>query len=539
MPRYLWRRPSGWAFQIGIPKASRHLGVSPFRIALGRLDATEAHRRARILAGWATVAMEGSVSRQEVSRGLAALAAELDAIDQQVRNTDLRMLNATSTWREEAEHGASADPDVIGLFRNKEAEHRGRLDVLRSMRTRLEHLGAEIKRDGEGWEAERAAYDRTVDRLASMRESPAVDLPLLSVAAPPIIEAREKAIGTTSGYPARLRRVIRAFVSVVGDKPVDQYMPVDLQTFVTTIGGLPKTWSTDKRLRDLPPLDVIDRAKRIKGLQPISKTTVAEYLAEFRTVWMTIRATYPDHVRALSHEDVHVTQPRFAARPVKRLGLPIEAINAWLTHAAHERRPDDRFLPLLGALTGARLGELVGLQVGDIQPFRDHWTINLIEDVEDEDGATQERQVKTEQSRRLIALPDAIVGTGFIEWVTGLRSGTLWPQLLRSARPHATASKRMMRTMKAVGIHGPGQTFHSLRHGYKDYLRSMKVPERTIDQQVGHAHDSAGASYGAATLRPDEIATIATLPLSDGLDLYPYVGPRSATTRRRHSPRKD
>ncbi|TDT96710.1 phage integrase family protein [Azorhizobium sp. AG788] len=540
MPRYLWCRPSGWVFQVSVPKASRHLGVSPFRIGLGRLTAIEARWRARILAGWAAVAMEREVSREEVSRGLIALARELANVRREAFGAGIRMLNAQTVWSEEAANGETADPDIVRHFQKAEAKHRERRDALRRMQVRLDLIGSEIKRDGEDWAIERATYERTLDRLSTMRGQSQPDIPHLSIIAEEIIGAKEQAIGGRSGYPARLRRAVRSFILIVGDKTVDQYMPLDLQRYVSIIGALPSTWTSDKRLRNLTPIEAIERAKTIKGLKPISKTTVAEYLAEFRSVWMVVRATYPDHARALGHEDVRLTLPRSAARPVEREGLPIKAINTWLANAARERRPDDKYLPLLGALTGARLGELVGLQVEDLHRFEDHWTLSLVEDVEDEDGETHERQVKTEQSRRVIALPDAIADTGFIQWAGGLRIGPLWPQLLRSVRPHATASKRMMRVMKQLGIHGPGQTFHSLRHGYKDYLRVMKVDKRTINQQVGHAHDSVGEGYGAKTLRPDEIRLIATLALPDGLDLKPYSEVGAAPILRRTGrPRKD
>lgn len=542
MSRYLWRRPSGFVFQIVPPQRFiDRFGRTPFRINLGHLPAAEARRRARVLAGYVTVEMGSKeVTREAVSRGLAALAAELEKLRREEWGAGLAALGAGSKWREEAENGVSADQEVVEIFRADEARHISRRDTLRSMRARLDLIGAEIRRDGEDWNTERTIYERTVDRLSTLKGSAAADLPLLSVIAAEIIDPKSEALGKRSGYAARLRRAVRAFIAIVGDKTVDQYVPRDLQAFTTTLGQLPATWSTDKRLRDLPPLEIIERAKTIRGLKPISRTTVSEYLAEFRHVWKTVRATYPDHVRALGHEDVTISLPRAAARPVQREGLSVDKINTFLALAARERRPDDRFLPLLGVLTGARLGELVGLQVADVQPFESHWTLSLVEDIEGDDGETEERQVKNDGSRRVIALPDAIIGTGFIEWATGLRGGTLWPQLARTVRPRATVSKRLMRAMKELGIHVPrGQTFHSLRHGYKDWLRSQKVDNRTIDLQVGHAHKDVSESYGSKILRPDEIRTIATLPLPDGLDLSPYCAPFvPLPPRKTGSPRK-
>jgi hypothetical protein len=79
MADHLWRRRNGWTFQFNVPKAFLNTdGATPFRISLGTLSATEAERRARILAGYATATMGGeNTSRETVNRGLAEVAAQL------------------------------------------------------------------------------------------------------------------------------------------------------------------------------------------------------------------------------------------------------------------------------------------------------------------------------------------------------------------------------------------------------------------------------------------------------------------------------
>src|SRR5688572_5305860 len=106
-----------------------------------------------------------------------------------------------------------------------------RRDALRSARARLDIIGAKIRRDGEEWHQERAVYDRTVDRLATLKGRVAEDLPLLSVCAAEVIKTKSDALGGKPGYTARLQRAVRAFVAIIGDKAVDAYVPSDLQTF--------------------------------------------------------------------------------------------------------------------------------------------------------------------------------------------------------------------------------------------------------------------------------------------------------------------
>jgi integrase len=524
--RHLWRRGATWTFQFNIPKTFVNwFGATPFRISLGALPTTEAKRRARVLAGYATASLGGvGVSRETVARGLAELAVQLDDLSKQDTRARFEALRASGALND-IDNG-----DEAFLPEPTAAVHEQRLiiarterAIIRDMRGRLDKIGREIVHDGDDWKTERQTYDRMVDRLAQQKPV-TKDLPILSVAAEEVITAKSEALTDRSAsYIARLRRAVRAFAAIIGDKRVSEYSPLDVQKYATTLGLLPKTWASDPRLRDLPPLEIIKKAGTIRGLKPISTTTVAEYVGEFRAVWKVIRASYPHDVLSLAHVDLYITLPRTASRPVKRQGLNVENLNKFLAIAARCRRPDDRFLPLLGALTGARLGELVYLQVGDVQQFQDHWILSLIEDIEDDEGNVDERKLKTDASRRIIALPDSIKETGFLEWVRGLRGGTLWPKLLKTKRPHATASKHMNSFMKQAKVHVPlEQTFHSLRHGYKDYLREMKVADRTADIQVGHALDTVAKTYGSRILRPDEIVTLATLPLQEGLDISPY-----------------
>jgi integrase len=530
MATHLWRRGNAWTFQFNVPKAFvKTYGVTPFRINLGALPSAEAKRRARILAGVATSRMGGDMSRETVNRGLTEVAAQLADLKAKASSANFAALRASAALAEIDEYGEvmySEPLSEIELERRLAAAQAERA-VFWNMQTQLDKIGREIVEDGNNWETERQVYDRTVDRLAQQKPV-TKDLPILSIAAEEVITAKSDALTDRSAsYIARLRRAVRAFAAIIGDKRLSEYSPLDVQKFATTLGLLPKTWASDRRLRDLPPLDIIKRAETIRGLKPISKTTVAEYVGEFRAVWKVIRAMYPHDVLSLAHEDLWITLPRTASRAVTREGLSVENLNKFFSVAARCRRPDDRFLPLLGTLTGARLGELVYLQVDDVQPFQSHWVLSLIDDIEDDEGNVDERRLKTDSSRRTVALPDGIAETGFLEWVQGLRGGTLWPQLLRTERPHATASKRMIALMKRAGVHVPlAQTFHSLRHSYKDYLRDHKIDIRTIDLQVGHALDSVSASYGSKKLRPNEIVTIAKLPLREGLDISPYSSGR-------------
>lgn len=246
MAKHLWRRGnSGWTFQIAVPKTFiNRLGVTPFRINLGVLSATEAKRRARILAGYATARMGGeNMSRETVNRGLAEVAAQLADLKAKATSANFAALRASAALAEIDEYGqvTYSEPFSEMELERGLAAARTERDIYRGMQVQLDKIGREIVHDGNNWEAERQVYDRTVDRLAQQKPV-AVNLPLLSAAAEEVIVEKEKALTKKSAsYVGRLRRAIKAFIAIIGDKKVSEYKPTDVQKYATTLGLRPGT----------------------------------------------------------------------------------------------------------------------------------------------------------------------------------------------------------------------------------------------------------------------------------------------------------
>jgi integrase len=217
----------------------------------------------------------------------------------------------------------------------------------------------------------------------------------------------------------------------------------------------------------------------------------------------------------------------------------VEALNKWFGHATKEARPDDYWLPLLGTLTGARIGELAYLQGGDIQEVRPGlWVANLMTSLKIDDKE-ETRKLKNETSRRLFALHQELVEVGFVAYAKARRdSEWVFPHLHRGiVDPADTASKRQGGRLRAYGLHTRLETvFHSSRHSAKDILRIAKVDPRTSSMQTGHAFKTVEETYGSKTLRADEVEVLAAMPLPEGLDLSPYrdtLGPKQTLRRKR------
>jgi DNA-binding transcriptional regulator YiaG len=227
------------------------------------------------------------------------------------------------------------------------------------------------------------------------------------------------------------------------------------------------------------------------------------------------------------------------------------------TRNAGSKRPEDVWLPLLGYLTGARLGELVGLRTQDIELTDGVWTAELSSRIDGEASIApsytrkkgsrkkgrKNREIKNPDSLRRFALHHKLTDLGFIDWVGRQRDEGhiyLFPDLhnIKSKRPSdaapkrpsGVASKRMQRLFETLKM-GSKYVFHSLRHSFKDWAREGEIAERTIALQAGHSLEGVALNYGSKVLTDKQLQQIASLPIADGVELDVFKGVFVKTSR--------
>ncbi|BDA84002.1 hypothetical protein Sa4125_15440 [Aureimonas sp. SA4125] len=486
--------------------------------------------------------------RETLIRSLAVLAAELETLDRGIRWAGLKAASARS---EADQHGGHDDPDSRELaahHRSAAAAQDARRKALASIRTRLDVVGAALAQDEAAWSSERASHERFVDlaltigrRIDPQPANAAVapvasplppvvpevpGLPLLSSCVGAYTQSVRDA-GRSEAYAIGIAGKLGEFIAIVGDKPLSAYVKKDLRTFGKIIADMPNHWTKLKEFQGSTPLEIAGRiAERRKAGKPIppcrSETTIVTYVGAVVGAfeWLAVDREFDSPFTGMT-----VTPPAHAPKAVTREPFSVEALNTWFARATKEVRPDDYWLPLLGTLTGARIGELAYLQGGDIQEVRPGlWVANLMRYLTI-NGKAEIRQIKNDGSRRLFALHQELVEVGFVAYAKARRdSEWVFPHLHRDiADPADTASKRQGARLRAYGLHTRLATvFHSSRHSAKDLLRIAKVDPRTSSMQTGHAFKTVEESYGSKTLRADEVEVLAAMPLPEGLDLSPY-----------------
>lgn len=544
---YLTRRPSGYRFQRRIPEHLQgYLGTSPLRLNLGPMPTGEAKKAGRLLAGHVESVfhglkrLKGSMAVKEIRDIIIAQLEEIvGALCQEVSEFhEVHDETVQTLERKSAQDLKVAElHHVLELARHSE-DSRKQIERLGEGISRLSEKASSLADDFKTLKARKSRDADMAELLSGFSSlSTAVQSMLDGGPARPLMsQALEEWHAVRGGLGIDRKKVdtdynrLKDFMAFAGDKPINRYRFLEFQRFANLLVRLPANYVKLRDFRDMnqeEAADFNDRLPRSKRHQTLTAKTIdTNYFSPLRMFFRYMGAEY-EFRSPLADVDVQISSE---ARPsTDRMPFTAPELNIWFSHAARENRGDMKWLPLLGALTGARVGELIHLQKKDVYEVEGgHWVLDLTTDLVAADGDLVPRKTKTKSSRRIIALHHVFVDAGFIDYAHGMPDGWLFPWAFRHGKelvkkPTDAASKRMNGQLRKVGIHKEIETtFHSTRHTAKDIMRTAKVDRRTHDLQTGHALKAVSDNYGSKRLKRDEIDVLAALPLPEGLDLSPY-----------------
>ncbi|MDQ1184191.1 hypothetical protein [Agrobacterium larrymoorei] len=366
---------------------------------------------------------------------------------------------------------------------------------------------------------------RTVARKPS-------SLPRLGEIMEEYLEKRRLKSGPKGAKDIKTARArLDVFIELIGDHPVDTYNPTDLQAFIE----LMQFWPGDNNLRDpsMSAMQIIE-GNRDLHLQPLTLKSLQEgYLAVVKAAIRSLmtEGEYPDPFAGTK-----LVYPSTAAVAVKSEPLATEKISQVFRAGVASGLMEDVMLPLLGHLTGRRIGLLIHLTGNDFrEKFSGVWVAQLAS-VKKIDGVWVSTPHKTDASTTYFVLHEFLSEIGFIEWAVRQKGRFLFPNLMRLADPSKSASSYMNRLFERAGIKqknrkgedgesGGREVFHSLRGGNIDDMRNAKIEGRARRMQSGHQvgsdeHDN----YGFMNLGERQAREIAALPLDPGIDFSVFRG---------------
>jgi integrase len=313
------------------------------------------------------------------------------------------------------------------------------------------------------------------------------------------------------------RKVIQRFSSFVGlDRDVRSIGPIEVADYRDTMRKLPPKWMSKRELRDLDMRAAAAKAREL-GLSQTAFTNVNKHLSTISPLftWIARQPKWAGLVNpcnGLFHDGVKgkKRRPSFSTDSLNRI-LTSPLFTGYRADGEEhlpgsERAYDWRFwVPLVCMFTGARIGEIAQLKVGDVRSEGGAWLIHIRHD--------QAEGLSTKSSKaRIAVVHPTLKQLGFIEFcgrrsdaASGNDAAPLFPELTRNSRGHISgkASRWWRDYLTDIGIKDPdkdggdGHGSHSFRHTLADRLR---VEAELLDNQIavclGHASHSTTGGYG-------------------------------------------
>ena len=372
-----------------------------------------------------------------------------------------------------------------------------------------------IYRDEEGKIIPPFRLDRrSVERNASY-------LPRLSEVAEEYFDARAIKVGKGNKDLQTARNRLHIFLDLIGDHPVDTYSGSDLQAYI----ALMTHWPALERHRPahmthweilVSNIDLkfrpLKRAPFENGYVSIAKAVIG---------WHARTYNYPNPLAGVT-----LTYPDTAAPAQSAEPLSTEQLSNVFRAGVDGGLLDEAMLPLLGNLTGRRLGLLVHLTGNDIRlKYPGVWVAQTSGIVLTEEGVWKRVPIKTDQSTTFFVLHDLLREIGFIEWAQAQGNAFLFPTLTNLKDPSKQASTYMQRLFRKAGIPGNRrEVFHSLRGGHIEMMRDNKVDPRDRRLQAGHKLEEEHDLYGFRAISEKRAREIAHAKLKEEVDYSMFQG---------------
>lgn len=317
--------------------------------------------------------------------------------------------------------------------------------------------------------AYRTAYQEVTQRDAgAVVDTPTVNAADLTAAKPTRPRTLRDVFDRwkTSGEAPRTADSIAAY-----DRALKQFegehKGVALEGITREMGDKYRTWlretcNTTKTARD--------RLNAIKSLLKFGTETL-EWIPKHSWRGLDIKTKAADPRRAWTGDELKTF---FTSSLYTSYALP---------DARYAGREAAYWIPLLGAHTGTRLGELCQLRTADIQKVEGIDVLVLTNEGEGQ-------SIKSDAGHRSVPIHSELVRLGFLKYVKAIKdsgSGSLWPALpLRDGKPSDLFGRWFKEHRNALGLTGTRPDFHCFRHTVRPLMRKAGHSEGTMDKVTGH-----------------------------------------------------
>ncbi|WP_439533221.1 site-specific integrase [Polymorphobacter sp.] len=314
-----------------------------------------------------------------------------------------------------------------------------------------------------------------------------------------LIDAYSKAKweGWSRSVQIGIAPVFRLIRDALPDRDVSTVNEADAERILSLLKALPTNIGKRAALRGLSVPEAVEAGRRL-GLPVIGPKTInTGYLVHIKAMfaWAVQRKWATENpFSGLSVADPVEDEDRrdpFKPADLKLLfgSAPWQPVNR-----NPGRKPSRFWVPLMALYTGARLAELAGLR---------------LEDIEDRDGILvfsirphEGRSIKTKSSRRIVPVHTELLRIGFPAYVAERRKAggpLLFPECAPNSRGQVGSKLSTWFTgvIRAHEITGRAMGMHSFRHGFEDRIREAGMEGTGAALRLtGRALSGSGRSYG-------------------------------------------
>lgn len=320
------------------------------------------------------------------------------------------------------------------------------------------------------------------------------------------------------------------FITIAGDKPWTECSKGDARTFKAALMRLPANWNKFDALAQLGIAEAADRAHAL-GMPPMSEKNLNKLLGYVGSFWTWAKDNHDDCPEnpfkglklKLKGKNVRDERHPFTTDELKAIfTAPIftgcKSTAEWGTPGSLVSRSAGIFwVPLIGLLTGARLGEIIQLRTADVREDQGITYLDLNDDGED-------KRLKTAHSKRMVPLHAELVAAGFAELVAERRRAgqeRLFPDLAMGADGYYSSpfSKHFSRFLKRIGVKTRKNAFHSFRHCFEDACRNSDILKEVMDALQGHGEEGMSGRYGRRGYMLKKLAEAMGRLKYEGVDL--------------------
>jgi hypothetical protein len=352
--------------------------------------------------------------------------------------------------------------------------------------------------------------------------------PLFSQLEDEYVALREDA-GAADGTISTIRTRVKVFKDLMGDLPLDCYIPKDLQDYVNLLQYLPLQYNREgehtAKLQKMGARTAIAENKKCRTLETLGIKTMQDgYVQNVKAI---VGNALGEHDLRDPFQGRKIRWPDDAKPSVKRETLDYEKLNVVFGLGVGSGYLDDAMLGPLCLLSTRRLGILPFIRGCDIDVKHGVDIVRVNGIVFDK---TQQKYVrvpyKTEDSLRFFVLHDVFRRIGFVDWAKQQGDDFLFRLLQICSDPSDVASKRINTLLKRGGARGMNiEVGHSIRHGGKDVLIEEEIDSEATRLQMGHQPNDVHSNYGKrAELNRKQCQELAHFELPKQIDWSMFEG---------------